>query len=183
MSQYQSLLPENIPSDTFEYDGNTFSITASSIERSQHNNYWYARGFFIQRASGYQDMRWQSANVWPPHWLCLSSEHVFMTDQFEFNATWDLVSMTIKDYTIEVSMNGTDWNKVYTGLVPAQTDYRVTCAYEPVVCKYIRLKVLSTYDTRGYKWAIGYNGVVYGTIVNRSNLFEDSLDNMYGILK
>lgn len=88
--------------------------------------------------------------------------------------------MTVKDYRVEVSQNDTNWNLVYSGTVPATDYYTKKCTYEPVICKHIRLKILSTYDNRGYTWAQIKNCKVYGTIMQYK--LSLSNDNMYGML-
>ena len=89
--------------------------------------------------------------------------------------------MTAKDYKIETSMDGETWDTVYSGTVPATSIYDKQCEFKPVICKQIRLTVLSTYDQRGYQWFQGGHMKVYGTLVNAGTLYTNT--DAYGILK
>lgn len=72
--------------------------------------------------------------------------------------------MTAKDYNIESSMDGETWDTLYSGIIPSTNFYTQKCEFEPVICKYIRFIVSSTYDRRGYKWLQGKNFKIYGTL-------------------
>ena len=171
MSQYPVLFPlGNISSNTVTYNDNKFKISASSYY-PEYPEY----GFF----SNDPNTAWVSDNVPPPHWICLESEHKFITDNYIFTAQYDLKNMTVKDYYLEVSIDGIDWTTVYTGVVPKTNYYNVNCTFNPILCKYIRLKILSNYDNRGYKWVQAHGCRVYGKISYKSYLFEDNLDNVY----
>ena len=94
---------------------------------------------------------------------------------------YDFVYMTFKDYTIEVSMNGTDWYEVYAGVVPSTAYYNASCPFENILCKYVKINILSNYDRRGYQWALGFGCKVYG--VNACNSLFENEEEMYGIPK
>lgn len=173
MSEYPSLLPDNLSSNTYNDGKITYTVSASSLYSG------YQAYYFFKNANDYQGI---TSDRWPPHYIYLSSSEFFVTDQFDFTACWDLVSMTIKNYTIEYSINGDDWIQIYSGIVPATTYYDAKCEYDKVICKHIRLKVLSTYDTRGHKWTQAKNFRVFGFGISMNSLFEDD-GEMYGIPK
>ena len=175
MSKFTLLHPANITSDKFTYNGVNFAIAASSIEYSGHNAYQYANGAFNSNYG-------ITANVLPPHWFRLSCDHLFITDQFNFNASWDRVYMTVKDYVIEVSKDLSNWTQVYKGVVPETTEYTSVCSFNPVVCKAIRIKILTTYDRRGYTWSVIRNSKVYGKFVDNHYTYNND-NNSYGIKK
>ena len=96
-------------------------------------------------------------------------------------ASYDVVYMTCKDYKIDTSMDGETWNTVYSGIVPSTSIYTKECKFKPIICKYIRLIILSTYDQRGYKLFQGRHIKIYGTFVNAGTLYTNT--DAYGILK
>ena len=119
----------------------------------------------------------------PPQWVRLSCDNLFIKDQFNFKASWDAVSMTVKDYLIEVSEDLSNWVQVYKGVIPNTTEYTAVCSFNPAICKAIRLKILTTYDTRGYSWSVISNSKVYGKLVIYDTLYKDKFYNMYGYIK
>ena len=176
MSNYPSLIPTSITTDSFTYNGAKFTITASSIERSEHNPYQYANGFYNSNHGI------TSGSIEPPHWVKLSCDKAFITDEYIFTAVYDVVVMTIKDYNIEVSMDGSKWDIVYKGSIPNTSEYTCKCSFTPVVCKNIRIKTLTTYDYRGYRWAVMRNTKVYGKLLEDYCIYNND-NNSYEIKK
>ena len=176
MSIYSLLFPpgSQITSNKFTYNGAKFTLFSSSIEYSSHNK-WQAVWYFFNYQSS-------TANVAPPHYVGVRCDNLFITDEFSFMAHWDLVYMTCKNYNIEVSMDGSKWDIVYSGVVPEVSgEYYSTCSFSPVVCKYIRVRILSTYDRRGYSWFQGGYMKVYGKLLNSKNIYIDKYNNIYSI--
>ena len=178
MSQFELVHPKTITSDKFEYNGAKFTITADSVEYSGHNPEPYVWAFFRT------DIRSGSTQPSPPpHWICLSCDKYFITDQFNFRVYDDVVNMTIKDYFIEVSDDKEHWTAVYRGTIPRTNVYDEQCKFNAVMCKHIRLRNISTYDDRGYAWIQVSSCRVYGKLAAYNKLYKDKFYNMYGYIK
>ena len=102
----------------------------------------------------------------PPHFIKIKSSSLLIIDQFDFAACYDKIYMTAKDYKIETSIDGETWDIIYSGTVPVTNIYRKECEFKPIICKYLKFTVLSTYDRRGYKWFQGGSMKVHGTLDN-----------------
>ena len=185
MSKYPSLLPDDLSSnDYIATDGTKYTVSASSLYNGEPH---YPYQFFsypptYEYMDVYKYVGFTNVES-PPHWICLSSSVPFVTDEFDFVAMDDRVVMTIKDYSIEYSNNGDNWVQIYSGTVPSVATYEAKCEYDSVICKHIRLKVLSKYYRSYYGWSIGYGFKVFGrSSVNF--LLEDKLGGgIYGIPK
>ena len=153
MSKYESIVPEDIASNTFDFHGASIEIIASSV----YPGYEPYMFFNFNRYAS-------TVNTPPPHFVEIKSSSPLVIDQFDFSATDDVIYMTAKDYKIEASMDGESWNTVYSGIVPSTSRYNKQCEFEPIICKQIRLTVLSTYDQRGYKWFQGGHIKIYGAL-------------------
>ena len=171
MSRFSLLHPINPTSNTFTFNNNKFIISASST----YDNF-YPYKFFNTSDRGVTNYNS------PPHWVRLSCDKTFITDEFKFRALWDLAYMSVKDYVIEISKDLTNWTQVYKGVVPETTEYDVNCSFEPIACNAIRLKTLTTYDRRGIPWLQANNFKVYGKFVDNHYIYNND-NNSYGIKK
>ena len=140
MSKYESIVPEDIASNTFEFYGTSIEIETDSDALG--NEYQPKWGFFAKDHYGV-------TNTNPPHFVGIKSNMPLIVNQYDFTANWDLVYMTIKDYKIESSMDGKTWDILYSGTVPSTNFYTQKYEFEPTICKYIRFIALSTYDAEG----------------------------------
>lgn len=164
MNKYESIVPENITSNTFEYRGGGASI---EIESSSVYDGWsyalHAHRLDAPWMFFNKDHFAATANTAPPHYVGIRSSRPLMINQFDFTSEYDGVYMTAKDYQIESSMDGETWNTLYTGTIPnTSSDYVETCKFKSMVCRWIRCHILTTYDQRGWKWFAGGNFKIYG---------------------
>lgn len=171
MSNYEPIVPENISSNSFEY--HNVPMTVVSDSPGTYQGYYPAYLFFAKGQWGC------TSTAAPPHFVGIKSDKTLICDRYDFTVRWDLVAMTVKDFIIESSMDGETWKELYTGTVPFVATYSQECEFEPTICKYIRMKILTTYDTRGYKWVQGTNFKVYGTLANIRHLYTNN--SAYGI--
>ena len=156
MSKYGSIVPEDIASNSFDFHGASIEIeTDSDAFGNEYQPKW---GFFAKGHYGVTN------TIPPPHFVGIKSNIPLIVDQYDFTSNWDFVYMTAKDYNIESSMDGETWDTLYSGIIPSTNFYTQKCEFEPVICKYIRFIVSSTYDRRGYKWLQGKNFKIYGTL-------------------
>lgn len=176
MSKYPSLLPDDLSSNEYiAADGTKYTVSASSLYNGEPH---YPYQFFshpptYEYMDVYKHVGFTNVES-PPHWICLSSSVPFVTDEFDFVAMDDRVVMTIKDYVIECSIDGDNWIQIYSGTVPSAAIYEAKCEYDSIICKHIRLKVLTKYYRSYYGWSIGYGFKVFG-ISSAKLLFEDKL--------
>jgi hypothetical protein len=174
MSKYEPIVPEDISSDSFEYHGANIKVVTDST-------YSGREGYFPPYNAFRTDTWAVTSTAAPPHYIGIESDKVLICDRYDFFVSWDLVAMTIKDFAIQCSMDGESWNDVYSGTIPSTSTYSQECEFDPTLCKHIRLAVLSTYDTRGYKWAQVQKCKIYGTLANVGMLYTNP--DAYGIRK
>ena len=172
MSKYGSIVPEDIASNTFDFHGASIEIETDS--ESTYQGYWPAYWFF---AKGYYGLT--NTNP-PPHFAGIKSSKPLIVDQYDFTAYYDNVAMSVKDFKIESSMDGENWDTLFTGVIPNVSAYTQKCEFTPTICKYIRCTAITTYDTRGYSWFHGYDFKIYGTLAGPL-LYTDK--DAYGIPK
>lgn len=169
MSRYENIIPGDITANKFDYHNAPIELECDGTYYAAYPTWC----FFNQNQFS------ATVNTYPPHFVGIKSSSPLVIDRFDFTAVWDLVYMTCKDYRIETSMDGEIWNTVYSGMVPGTSLYTEECEFEPIICKQIRLTVLSTYDQRGYKWFQGGHIKIYGTLANVGNLYTNT--DAYGI--
>ena len=129
MSKYESIVPEDIASNTFDFHGASIEIIASSVYPG-YEPYMF-----------FNFNRYASTVNTPPHFVGIKSSSPLVIDQFDFSATFDQIYMTAKDYKIEASMDGETWDTVYSGTVPDTRVYTKECEFEPTVCRYLKFTV------------------------------------------
>lgn len=104
--------------------------------------------------------------------------------KFIFNPSDDVINVRVKDYELSYSLNGINFNKLYSGtFIP---DHTITdhvwqdeeCEFNPVSLRYFRINILNSYDNRGYTWAGFTNARLYARIV--SLVLKESDSNIYG---
>lgn len=172
MSKYESMIPEDISSNSIEYHDANIKIVSDSI-------YSGSEGYFPPYNAFRTDTLAVTLPSSPPHYIGIESDKVLICDRYDFVVRWDLAAMTIKDFVIQCSMDGESWRDVYTGIIPFTSTYAQECEFDPILCKHIRLTALSTYDTRGYKWVQVQKCKIYGTLANVGNLYTNT--DAYGI--
>ena len=178
MSKYKSIVPEDIKSNTFNYNGATIDIICDSIANADYPAY----SFFTTTGS-------TTSSSSPPHFVGIQSNKRMIIDQFDFTGLKDGVYngwMTIKNYKIQSSMDGKVWDTLYSSTitVPDVQTYDQSCEFNPTICKYIRLVQVSTHSPGGThaQWLSAKNLKIYGTLALPQYSLYTNLD-AYGILK
>lgn len=137
----------------------------------------------------YNDLFWVSSTNSFPHWwqvdLGRVVNHIY---KFCFNGTDDVVSIRVKDYELSYSLDGINFNSIYSGTyvgkhkqpgVPSNQVWQTEeCEFNPINARYFRITILNSYDYRGYKWASLTNCLLYSRI--NSSLFLDKNNYIYG---
>ena len=120
-----------------------------------------------------------------PHWWQVDFGRVIpKVCKFIFNPSDDVINVRVKDYELFYSLDGIDFNKLYSGtFIP---DHTITdhvwqdeeCEFNPVSLRYFRITILNSYDTRGYKWGGFTNARLYTRFVGL--YLKESDNNIYG---
>lgn len=168
-------------------DGN-YTITYSA------DSTYYSASQNLQQAyhaidGMYNDLFWvSSANSFPHWWQVDLGRVVNYIYKFCFNGTDDVVSIRVKDYELSYSLDGTNFNSIYSGTyvgkhkqpgVPSNQVWQTEeCEFNPINARYFRITILNSYDTRGYKWAGLTNCLLY-SLVNRCLILKESDNYIY----
>ena len=161
MSEYVSIVPEDISSNTFDFHGASIELICSNPPNIKP---WQ---FFLKGSYGYTD--W---NASPPHFVGIKSSKQLIVNRFDFT---DIMSGNISRnrYVIESSIDGEVWNILAYGSTTAVDDYTKTnhvYKFNPIKCKYIRLKVNYFYPSTTEKHLLenfwGCNFKIYGALPN-----------------
>lgn len=170
MMQYSDITPKlSVNEETI--DGVTYKTTCDS----DINDHTAKRALYTD--DEYAEF-WQSQNTPLPHyWQIYYSVPIFL-QQFSFKAKDDLAYQILKDYELHCSNDGLTYTKVANGIcvnegvIVNQPHSATTINFDtPVRTRYVKLVVLDTYDTRGYKWA-GMSGVrLIGRILRNHRLY------------
>ena len=137
----------------------------------------------------YNDLFWvSSANSFPHWWQVDLGRVVNYICKFCFNGTDDVVAIRVKDYELSYSLDGINFNPIYSGTyvgkhkqpgVPSNQVWQTEeCEFNPINARYFRITILNSYDTRGYKWASLTNLLLYA--LNNNLILKESDNNIYG---
>lgn len=99
-----------------------------------------------------------------------------------------LLDLTGINWNVQTSLDGITFTTVGSGTV-ANRGGNVSYAWEKCIvsdpngvkARYVRFNILTTYDTRGYKWAITRGMKYFGSLVMNERVAEEPNGNMYFI--
>lgn len=121
---------------------------------------------------------WQSEYTPLPHYWQIFYGVPIVLQQFLFGSTDDNVSQLIKDYELHCSNDGLTYTRVASGIcanegVTANHLHSINTITldDPVRTQYVKLVVLDTYDTRGYKWAGMWGVRLIGRLIRNDKLY------------
>ena len=134
---------------------------------------------------------WMSHNYGPlPQWWQVDLGRVANSIcKFSFTTgRADAVDILLKDYELYYSLNGTDFNKIYSGTYVAKTrlpgsswKYQTEeCEFNDISARYFRISILSAYFSRNYRWVGFTDARLYAR--NNSLYLKESDNNIYGSL-
>ena len=90
--------------------------------------------------------RWSYSKPASSHFVGIKSDKQLIIDRCDFTALL-FSDLPEQVFTIESSINGKDWNTLYTGSTRRVSEYKQTpriCEFNPTHCKYIRCTFSST---------------------------------------
>ena len=130
--------------------------------------------------------RWWCSNPssFPHYWQVDLGRVIPKVCKFIFNPSDDVINVRVKDYEIFYSLDGINFNKLYSGtFIP---DHTITdhvwqdeeCEFNPVSLRYFRITILNSYDNRGYTWGGFTNARLYAR--NNGLYLKESDNNIYG---
>lgn len=134
---------------------------------------WKGGSYFDQR-TGHAYSKYPA----PSHFVGIKSDKYLIINRCDFE-TFFGPNDPAKYYRIESSINGNDWNTLYTGSIPRVSKYEqfpYSCEFNPTRCKYIRCTFRST-EHENYSF-FGSSFKFYGALA--SPVLYTNLD-AYGI--
>ena len=151
----KSLLPLNATANKMTFDGRQIEFSADDQYSPTMCFAWWARNPYSLGNIGKQ---WQTSNTPMPHWWQVDLGRVFHIDTVSFYPLDDVVAVLVKDYEIQLSNDGKNFTTVHSATyTPTSSVYANTWQQELVQvnqnARYVKINILSSYDTRGYKWA------------------------------
>ena len=161
MSEYVSIVPEDISSNTFDFHGASIEFICSKLP-----SIFKPWNFFL---GSYAYTDWDTPL---PHYIGIKSSKQLIVNRFDFT---DIMSVNISRnrYVIESSIDGEVWNILAYGSTTAIDNYTKTnhvYKFNPIKCKYIRLKVNYFYPSTTENVALknfwGCNFKIYGALPN-----------------
>lgn len=121
---------------------------------------------------------WQSDNTALPHYWQIYYSVPVALKQFLFRAMDDLASQILKDYELHCSNDGLTYIKVASGICVNEGavgnnhhSINTVTLDNPVKTQYVKLVILDTYDTRGYKWAGMWGVRLIGRLIRNDKLY------------
>lgn len=124
-----------------------------------------------------------------PHWWKLDMGGTSILSGIGFTPADDYIDCTVKDYKIEVSNDDITYETVLATTNTVKNVSRNTTTSvlinktftTPKMCRYIKITILSGYNTRPvYQWAGFYNLKLYGIATTNVKTFLDKFMNLYG---
>ena len=163
--EYIDITP-NMTSESQVIDGRAYTLKADSSYYSQ----WPPH-----KALEYGNGVWISDYASKPHWYLLDFGSRAVLSGIKFVIRDDEVSITVKDFHIDISDDDVTYTTVYNGTNTNSTvgsNPVMKCNFDKlVVCRYVKLVFTSTYDTRGYKWTQIGNLCFYGRLSPGNTLY------------
>ena len=176
MTNYESIVPEKIETNTFDFHG------ASIVIEGDYNSY---RGFTIKDLSNffYGDKRWYTSSDSIYHFIEIKSSKPLVINRFDFTTITS--AKFPENFKIESSMDDETWNTVYTGIAStasSKNEYvKLECEFKPTVCKYLKFTISRADQASGVFH--GLDGKIYGALSTNQNPFLYTNPDVYGILK
>lgn len=165
-------------SDVQTIDGITYTLSGSSPSIGAFCN-------VINPALSGPIYRWVTYSVSPPHTFQINFSKPITVSQVNFLGGNDNVDTLVKDYKIQYSVDGTNFIDVVQGTYPNYGAWNekesANVFNNPVVCKAIRMVILSGYCTRGYVWGGLLNLKIFGSLTTNLYLFKDAKGKYFSI--
>lgn len=123
------------------------------------------------------------------HWHIIKYNCLVTFTGLSFKVWTDNVSITVKDYSVDVLQEDGNWVNVYIGIFTgpscwdtegnfyahANDDYtKVSVSFDEIQGTAIRINILSTYDRRGYKWEHISHLNIFGMINNPFTIYNNN---------
>ena len=131
------------------------------------------------------DKGWQTNNTpFPHYWQVDLGRIISGVFRFSFNPVDDVISVMVKNYECQYSLNGINFNTLKSGLyIPKSTVISNTwqaevVEFNPTDLRYFRIIFKDSYDTRGYTWN-GFRNALLCAIIP-SLYLKESDNNIYG---
>ena len=131
------------------------------------------------------DKVWQTNSTpFPHYWQVDLGRIISRVFRFSFNPVDDVVSVMVKNYECQYSLNGVNFNTLKSGLyIPKSTVISYTwqaeiVEFNPTDLRYFRIVFKDSYDTRGYSWTGFRNALLYA--INVCLYLKESDNNIYG---
>lgn len=134
------------------------------------------------------DKGWQTnSSPFPHYWQVDLGRIISRVFRFSFNPVDDVVSVLVKNYECQYSLDGVNFNTLKSGLyIPKSTVISNTwqaevVEFNPTDLRYFRIVFKDSYDHRGYTWNGFRNALLYA-YNSKSVYFKKSDNNIYGLL-
>lgn len=131
------------------------------------------------------DKCWQTNSTpFPHYWQVDLGRIILGVFRFSFNPVDDVISVMVKNYECQYSLNGINFNTLKSGLyIPKSTVISNTwqaevVEFNPTDLRYFRIIFKDSYDTRGYTWN-GFRNALLCAIIP-SLYLKESDNNIYG---
>ena len=178
--------------NTCKINGRTYKVTADSLYNASLTTYDIFRAI-SGKGNGttwLSGSNYNSTACAPfPHWWKLDMGDTAIISALGFTPADDYIDCTVKDFKIEVSMDDITYETILVSTntiknVSRNTTTSVLLNYTfptPKMCRYIKITILSGYNTRSaYPWAGLYNLKLTGIATTRIKTFIDQYNNLYG---
>lgn len=182
-----NLLPQIATEDTIVYQNRTIVFSADSFHPETSDGVFRP---YRARNSYAVFSRWLSNPSSFPHYLTIDLGAKCYIDTVSFYPTDDNVAMTVKNYEIQLSDDGKNFTTVHTAkYVPVTklTSFKTMNAWQQESVslnqssRYIRINVLDSYDTRGYKWAVLSDIQIVGSMSDKKLYYDINTNKVYGM--
>lgn len=158
-----------------------YTITYSDNDAKHHHTEPYYGVLDINRT-------WQTGDTpFPHYWQVDLGRTISGICKFSFNPVDDVISVLVKNYECQYSLDGINFKTLKSGLyIPKSTVISNTwqaevVEFDPTNLRYFRIVFKDSYDTRGYTWNGFRNALLYA--YNSKLLYlKKSDNNIYGIL-
>lgn len=147
----KSLLPLEATANKMTFDGRQIEFSADDQYSTTQCFAWWARTPYLKRVF------WQTSNTPMPHWWQVDLGRVFHIDTVSFYPLDDVVAVLIRDYEVQLSQDGKNFTTVHSATYTPKNTVTNNIWQQELVqinqnARYVKINILSSYDTRGYKW-------------------------------
>ena len=169
MSNYESIVPEKIETNKFDFHGALIEIVTDEVDE---HGYRYFNG----------DLTFSKDDT--SHFVEIKSDKKLIINRCDFTAILDEYEPS-QNFTIESSIDGETWNTLYTRIIPkvSKEEFQpYSCEFKPTRCNYIRCCFSSATTSEIYNFCGGHFKF-YGSLSVEQDLFLYTNPDAYGIPK